>query len=226
MKFEMNKFENSRLFSYRYLFLALLLLIVASGLLLLPKNNKQQGITPEALLANAISPERYMSSDKLAHIYVNQDPSYVVVDVREKEEFTTYSLPNSINIPLPTLLSDDGMAYLDQNQYDIVFVSNDDFKANQAWILANRYGFKNMHVLKGGLQSWFTTIINPAKPTEQMPAEAFETYSFRKAASMYFGVAYPEEVKIIKKPTVKKAAPKKVVVPKKKKKKMPIEGGC
>ena len=67
------------------------------------------------------------------------------------------------------------------------------------------------------------TIISPPKPTENMASDQFELYSTRKAASMFIGVAYPEEVK--KQPVVKKSIPKKVV-PVKKKKKMPVEGGC
>ena len=55
-----------------------------------------------------------------------------------------------------------------------------------------------------------------------MPAQAFELYTFRKAASMYFGVVYPEQVKVAQ---VKKVVPKKVIAVKKKKK-LPAEGGC
>ncbi len=55
-----------------------------------------------------------------------------------------------------------------------------------------------------------------------MPKEAFELYSFRKAAGMYFGVGVPEpetKKEIVKKPV------KKVITIKKKKKRTP-EGGC
>jgi rhodanese-related sulfurtransferase len=214
-----------KVLSFRYVFLAILFVVLAGGLLLLPKYDKHEGINPEELLSNVISPERYMSTDKLAEIYVNQDPSFLVVDLRTEDEFKNYSLPGSINIPFETLLSEDATSYLDQDQYDVVLVSSDNFKANQAWIICNRLNYKNLHVLKGGMNEWFNTIINPKKPTENMPATEHNLYSFRKAASMYFGVAYPQEIKVFKKPVVKKA-PKKVVVPKKKKKKMPIEGGC
>ena len=47
----------------------------------------------------------------------------------------------------------------------------------------------------------------------------------RKAASMFFGVAYPEQFKVDKPVVVKKAAPKKVITIEKKKK-APAEGGC
>ena len=120
---------------------------------------------------------------------------------------------------------EDSNMYIDQDAYNIVFFSNDNFYADQAWALCTRLDYKNLHVLKGGVNQWFNTIINPAKPTENMPAEAFELYNFRKAASMYYGVVYPEQFKP-KKVVVRKAPPKKKVITVKKKKKAPAEGGC
>lgn len=212
--------------SFRYMILACILVLLAGGLVLLPKYQKHEGIKPQELLSRVISPERYISTDEVASIIINQDPSYLLIDVRDEESFKKYSLPNAVNIPLNKLLSEDFEAYLDQDSYDVVLFSNDNFYADEAWIICNRLDYQNLRVLKGGLNEWYNTIINPAKPSENMAAIDFELYSTRKAASMYFGVVYPEQVKKAPTPVVKKAAPKKVVVPVKKKKKMPTEGGC
>jgi len=218
----MVKKKVAKVLDLRYVVLAGILIILAGGLVLLPKYEKHEGIKPEQLLSNVISPERYISTDKLADILINQDPSYLLIDVRDEESYTKYSLPNAINIPLKKLLSEDFEAYLNQDQYNVVLYSNDNFYADQAWIICNRLDYKNLNVLKGGINKWYETIINPPKPTENMPAEAFELYTFRKAASMYFGVAYPEQFKA---PVAKKVVPKKVITVKKKKK-APAEGGC
>ena len=217
--------------SFRYVILAVVFVILAGGLLLLPKHEKQEGLSPENLLANAFSPERYISTDELADRIINQDPSLLLVDVRNENSFKAYSLPNAVNIPLSKVLEEDSEPYLNQDAFDVILFSNDNFYSDQAWILCNRLGYENLHVLKGGINEWYYTIINPKEPTENMAATEFEKYNFRKAASMYFGVAYPE--KIVQKPVVKKYVPKsttkpepKKVVPKKKKKKMPVEGGC
>ncbi len=216
----------AKVLSFQYVFLAIIILVLASGLLVLPKFDKHEGINPKALLSNVISPERYISTDELAEIYINQDPSYIVIDVRSEKDFNEYNLPNSINIPLKNLLNEEFEGYLNQDEYDIVLISNDNFTANQAWIICNRLDYKNLHVLKGGMNEWYSTIINPQKPTEVMSAAAYELYNYRKACSMFFGVMYPEDVKVFKKPkVVVKTVPKKII-PKKKKKKMPTEGGC
>ena len=219
--------------SLRYKILAAILIVLAGGLVLLPKYEKHEGISPEQLLSNAISPERYITTDELADRIINQDPSLLLIDVRNENAYKKYSLPSAVNIPLKKILEDDSESYLNQDEFDVILFSNDNFHSDQAWLLCNRIDYKNLYVLKGGINKWFNTIINPKKPTENMASNAFELYSLRKAASMHFGVAYPKKVHkqpvIIKKASVAKAStaivPKKII-PKKKKKKMPAEGGC
>jgi rhodanese-related sulfurtransferase len=201
-----------------YQILAFILVFIAAGLVLLPKYKKNEGIMPELFVKNAISSERYISTDQLADKIINQDPSILLIDMRSEKEFNEFSLPNAINIPLKNLLDDDYIGYIDQDIYDVILFSNDSFYADQAWMLGNRLGFKNLYVLKGGLNEWFNTIINPKYPDETMPREAFKLYDFRKAAGMYFGVGAPK--------TEKKAAPTKKVITVKKKKKRVAEGGC
>lgn len=220
----MNKKKVVKFLSFRYVILASILVLLASGLLVLPKYQKQEGIRSEKLLANAISPERYISTDQISHKIIGQDPSFILVDVRDKESFNNYSLPNAINIPLPELFNEENMGYLNQTQFDVVLYSNDNFHADQAWVLCNRLGFKNLRVLKGGINEWFKTIINPTEPNENMPKEDFILYSTRKAASIYFGVAYPDQT-IENEIKPEKTIQKKVITVEKKKKR-PVEGGC
>jgi rhodanese-related sulfurtransferase len=220
------KYKLKRLLVRRYQILAAILFILAAGLVLLPKYKKNEGIKPELFVKNAISSERFISTDLLADRLVNQDPSILLIDTRSEKEFNEFALSNAINIPLKNLLDDDYIEYIDQDIYDVILYSNDSFYADQAWMIGNRLGFTNLYVLEGGLNEWFNTIINPKYPDETMPKEAFELYSFRKAAGMYFGVGVIDtEAKPIEKIVTKKKTPKKVIPKPKKKKRVP-EGGC
>ncbi len=212
------KYKLKRLLVRRYQILAAILFILAAGLVLLPKYKKNEGIAPDLLMKKMISSERYISTDLLADRLVNQDPSVLLIDTRTEKEFQNYALPNAINIPLKKLLDEDVNSYINQDIYDVIFYSNDNFYADQAWIIGSRLGYTNLYVLEGGLNKWFHTIINPELPDETMPEEAFELYSFRKAAGMYFGVGTSEQ-KTINKPI------KKTITVKKKKKRV-AEGGC
>jgi rhodanese-related sulfurtransferase len=220
----MVKKKIAKILAFRYKLLAGILILLAGGLVLLPKYQEHEGIKPQELLSNVISPERYITTDQVAHKLINRDPSFILIDVRDEKSYANYSLPNALNIPLKKLLDEDSKSYLNQNQFDVVLYSNDHFYADQAWILCNRLGFKNIRVLKGGLNCWFKTIINPMKPSENMPTEAFDLYSTRKASSMYFGVVYPEQANVAGSET-KIKAPKRVITVQKRKKK-PAEGGC
>ena len=57
-----------------YQFLALILILLAGGLFLIPKHQKHDGIPPEQFVKNLLSTERYISTDLLADRMVNQDP--------------------------------------------------------------------------------------------------------------------------------------------------------
>ncbi len=204
----------------RYKILAAILLLMAGGLLLLPKFNENEGINPELFVKNALSTERYISTDQLADRLINEDPVVLLIDTRPEEEYTAYTLPDAVNVPLKEFFNENLNAYLDQDVYDVILFSNDNFYANEAWMLGNRLGYTNLYVLKGGLNEWFSTIIDPVYPDETMPREAFELYSFRKAAGMYFGVGVTQDIA----QEVPKQKKKVVTVPKKKKR--APEGGC
>jgi len=204
----------------RYMILAAILFLLALGLVLIPKYNKNEGIKPELFVINAISSERYISTDLLADRIINQDPALLLIDTRPENEFNEFSLPNAVNIELKDFFDKALNGYLNQDVYDVILFSNDNFYADEVWMLGNRLGYKNLFVLKGGLNEWFNTIIDPKYPDETMPREAFELYDFRKAAGMYFGVG------ITQTQTEEKSKPKKKVVTAPKNKKKVPEGGC
>jgi len=206
-----------------YQFLALILIVLAGGLMVIPKQQKHEGITPELFVKNMLSTERYISTDILADRMINEDPTLLLIDTRKTEDSEKFSLPNAINIPISQIFDEELNPYLDQDIYDVILFSNDNFVADEAWLIGNRMGYQRLYVLEGGLNTWFQTIIKPTFPKETMSRDAYELHAFRIAAGKYFGVANDTlEVEAkIKKPK----APKKVVTKPKKKKKMP-EGGC
>lgn len=172
--------------SKTYLVLTIVAVLVASGLLFLPEKANYDETKPELLLKEINDPARYLSVDLVAERLIDEDPSIMLIDVRSVEQFGEYSLPRSVNIPLSQILQPEQMDYLYQEDMDIVLYSNDDLYADQAWILCTRLGYKNLYVLKGGLNQWYISILNPSEPAETEPTEKFDLYSFRLAASQYF----------------------------------------
>lgn len=208
------------------LILFLFLLIISTIVFVFPLIFKGDKLTPKTQLAAFISSERYISADELADKLVNKDPSIVLVDLRSGSEFKQYHIPTALNIPFENLLNDENQVVLNQEKVAVILYSNDHLLADQAWFLCHSLGYKNLIVLKNGLNGFYNTILNPALPTEISSQEVKELYDFRKAAGIYFGVPYfkvPEKTltkTVVEKPTLKKVEPVKKV-------KVEIEeGGC
>ena len=169
-----------------YIFLTILMLVLAAGTLFLTMDDEPNQIDPEELLQEIIQPTRYVTTDQVAKMIIQGDPSLMLIDVRSEDEYNSYALPGSINIPLDSLLEDGNLSYFGIPGTKVVFVSNDDIKADQMWVLTKRLGFGSTYVLKGGLNCWMETIIDPQRPGNDAPYRDLETYTFRKGAQMYF----------------------------------------
>ncbi len=170
----------------RYIFFAALLVVLGAGLFFLPEKTNTNEMAPEKLHAELFDQTRYVSTDEVAERIINQDPSLFLIDVRTADYYAEYSLPGAANIPLEDLLSPNWEDYLTQEYMDVVFFSNGDIYAEQAWMLANRMGYKNFYIMKGGLNCWFETIIKPVKPESTASNNEFDLYKFRNGASQYF----------------------------------------
>lgn len=201
-----------------YIILAVILIGLAGGLLLLSENIPTKEIPPDLLLKEIHDPARYISVDQVADRLIKEDPSLMLVDVRPSEEVKSYTLPGSLSIPLSDLLKPEWQDYLDQDAMDVVFFSNGDVFADQAWVFCKRKGYNNIYVLSGGLNSWFETIMQPTPPDDTAPSEAFDRYAFRRGAAMFFSGGSME--------TGNTATEAKPVILNKRKKKTAAEGGC
>lgn len=201
-----------------YIVLALVLILLAGGLLFLPEKERNVEVNPEKLYKAIKNKARYLSVDQVAERLINEDPSIMLIDVRSPDQAYEYALPGSMNIPLDEILLPDWEDYLDQEGMDVVLYSNGDVLADQAWILCSRMGYKNLFVMTGGLNQWFTDIMQPVPPAETDPSEDFDLYSFRLAARSHFGGGSVEV-----KSEELTSEPVKIV---KRKKKTISEGGC
>ena len=199
-----------------YIFLTALMLLLAFGTFFLTNSNKQKQIDTQKLLWEIIQPTRYVSTDQVAKMIIQKDPTLELIDVRSADEYAKFSLPNSINVPLDSIVNEGSIDYFGIPGTNVVFFSNDAIKADEAWVLAKRLGFNTTYVMKGGLNRWIETIIQPKEPNEESPSTAFETYEFRKGAQLFFTDAKVENT------TTKK---KKMVV-RRKKKAVVAAGGC
>ncbi len=162
------------------------MLVLGGGLFLLPEKNNNKDVNPEEIMWSTVQSTRFITTDEVAKMIIENDPTLELIDVRSEDDYAEFSLEKAINIPLDSIATEDYQQYLGIKGLKAIFYSNDDIKADQAWVIAKRLGYKNIYVMKGGLNSWMTTIIEPVKPVETASSEEFELYGFRKGASIYF----------------------------------------
>lgn len=185
---------------------------------------KNEQVPTEALLQSFNDGAHYIGPEVIADALVQKDPSYLLIDVRGVDAYNEFHLPNAINIPLHDLLSEEWQDYLNQDVRTNVFYSNGTVEANQAWMLCRLKGYQNNYVLKGGLNYWAQTIMNPQQPSLTEPDDEMARYNFRKAAGAALGGGGSLEEATLGAES-KPASPKPMIVPVEKKKKR-AGGGC
>ncbi|MEN8225124.1 MAG: rhodanese-like domain-containing protein [Bacteroidota bacterium] len=200
-----------------YYTLAVFLLLLGIGLILLPEREHPDEASPREMLSDLSNPSRFISTDKVAEMIIDKDPTLLIVDVRDMYDYLDFSLPGAHSIPLEEILMNNWIDSLAFEQSKIILFSNSDIIADRAWILLKRENHHNIHVMKGGLNCWFKTIIQPQPPAETASDDEIDLYQFRKGASIYFtGGNTP----------IEQESSTQAVVVKRKNKSQVVEGGC
>jgi len=171
-------------------YLAIVFITLGVVIAAVPQNTTHPyKLSPDQLLEQVNSGVQYFSPDQIADMIIKEDPSFLLIDVRNQNEYEEFHLPGAVNIPLPDLLSEEWKPYLNQDIRHNIFYSNSTVQANQAWMITLQLGYKNNYVLQGGLNYWVETIMNPDPPESTNPNEEIAKYNFRKGAGMKLGGA-------------------------------------
>ncbi len=201
-----------------------LLIIGGIAVLFLPDYKKHPKVLKQDYLFYQLNQTgRYISTDELAKKMITKDPTLMLIDVRSKKDYDHFTLPGALNIPLDSILNKQYIDYLDQDVYNTVLFSNGSSIADQAWMILKSNGYNGNYVLKGGLNKWFKTIIDPEKPSPEADIVERERYEFRKGASLFFTGVSSSGVGGV---SDSKPKPKAAAAPMVKRKKKEVSGGC
>jgi rhodanese-related sulfurtransferase len=179
----------------------------------------QQKLAADQILKEVSENVQFISPDEVADMIVRKDPLLQIIDVRTPEEFSKFSLPGAVNIPLSNLLAPEYKDILDQDSKTNVFFSNGTTQSSEAWLITRQLGYQNNYALQGGLNYWAETIMNPQKPASASPDDELAKYDFRKGASMVLGGGAVQ-------PTQTSSDVKAPTKPAMKNNKKRVQGGC
>jgi len=170
----------------KYTILAILLVVLALGLVVLPKNNGRKEIDPKVLLNGVVERSRYLSVDLVTHRIIENDPALMLIDLRPADQFKTFALPGAISLHPDSLLTQSCTDLLGQPGKDKVLFGNSDLISEKAWMVCSRYSVNRLYIMKGGMNEWFNTIIK-VKPATGTPSTTdLDLISFRNAARQFF----------------------------------------
>jgi rhodanese-related sulfurtransferase len=192
------------------------LLCMGIILALLPlSGSKSFTLKPQQLLSEVLNEDTYISVDQVARFIVSEDSSVQIIDLRTPEEFRTVNIPGSINIPYSKLLDIDPGTVLNNGKARNIFYSNGDFDSNYALAIARGLNLKNTYVMKGGLNEWFSTVMNSSFSGERISARENALFETRSRAKKLFTDmnSLPDSLKL-------KFIQSKLVAAKK------LDGGC
>ena len=82
----------------KYTILSILLVVLALGLVILPKKNERKETDPRLLLSAIAEKSRYLSADQVTHRIIENDPSLLLIDLRPADQFKAFALPGAVNI--------------------------------------------------------------------------------------------------------------------------------
>lgn len=199
--------------------------LLSLGLIIaaVPKNTTTPyKLSAEQILDELKSGTQYLEPEQVAQMLIEKDPFLQLIDIRPQNEFEKYSLPGAVNVPLDNLLSPDYEDFFDQDIKINVLYGNGTTQANEAWMLLRQLGYNNLNVLRGGLNYWTETILNPLPPSTLSPNDDVARYNFRKGAGQALGAGLESSG------TAREATPSsnKPPTPKKTGKKKKVAGGC
>jgi hypothetical protein len=124
-----------------------------------------------------------MSVDEFAYRIIKDDNKLQIIDFRPIKEYEKQSLPGSTSFTFDNLFEKEPSKILRIRHKKNVFVANDEFTERQFAIIANRLGFSNVTILKGGLNSFNSEILNFDKNSIATTKQELDTYRFRTKAS-------------------------------------------
>ena len=188
---------GNKILSFRVQVSALLICFAAIAWVMPDRQRAANELKPSEMLALLDVPSRLLSSDQVAKMVVDEDPTMLLIDIREQADYLKESIPGAINIPFRDILNPDWSGYLDDPEITAILYSSGDILASEAWMLCTQTGYRNTRIMKGGMGSWHELIMESEFSGERISAAENALYETRYRARDYFNTmnSLPDSLK-------------------------------
>jgi len=163
--------------------------LLCMGLILaiLPlSGNRSFIIRPKVLLPEVLDEKSYFTVDQVARFIVSEDSTIQIIDLRSPEEFRRMNIPGSINSPYTDIFKSDPGSLFSNEKIRSILYSNGDFDSNSALVIAMGLNYKNVFVMRGGMNEWFNTVMNSSFTGEKISVRENAIFETRTRARNMF----------------------------------------
>jgi len=181
-------------FANKKMYLGLAAASILIGLTAFALPDKKTDLISEAYSTKDFNRDTFewMTADELAFRIMDDEADLQIFDLRSSKDFSTLSLPKSQNIKLENLFEKDIIKQLSLRGKINVFISGNDTLAQKAAFISSELGYKNNHVLQGGMNNFAKEIINFTNPGNADSKQLVDTYRFRESAATAIPVLIKE----------------------------------
>lgn len=124
-----------------------------------------------------------MTSDELSFRIMNEDKRLQIIDFRAGKEFEKFSLPQSSSFVVDNLFEKEPNKLLTLQHKVNVFVADDELSERKMAIIAIELGYKDIKILKGGLNEFKNLILSFNSSNDTTSQSEKDTQRFRLRAS-------------------------------------------
>ncbi len=121
-----------------------------------PYESNKAIINVDELALNIIDSNNIIAPIQLAEWLIQGKVDFRLIDVRDEKQYEDYFITGAENIPLTKIKTSE----LLRNEKILIY-SDDELKTAQSWLLLKTLGYKNILMLKGGIDNWKKSIIFP-----------------------------------------------------------------
>ncbi len=140
-------------------------------------------IEPNKILLEIRNTSRFITPLELAEKIIKGVETFIIVDLRNPNEYEKGTLPQAVNLSVKDLLEN----ALARNQQIIIF-SEDDTKSLNAWLALKSMSYRNIFVLKGGYNGWIDEVLYPKLKIDSTQSDStIEKVKQISQISIYFG---------------------------------------
>jgi rhodanese-related sulfurtransferase len=157
--------------SRNYIILIVIAAGLAIGILFMDKTDKSVETDPAALSVSWNDPSRFLTIEEVTKRIIMKDPGLLIIDLRPADQFKAFAIPGAVNIPFDSLLTASSLQILTMPHTDKVLYSNSGVWSDQAWLLCERKKIGSVFILEGGINEWFSKIVDLKEPSPSAPQE-------------------------------------------------------